>query len=223
MSNAPPLIFAIVLAAAAQTAPVDPRIKVDNDRVRILIATDKPHDRTPLHQHQLNRVMIYLDEADQDIAHPDGSVEHLHWKADDVAWSAAGGPHTSENMSAHDLRIVEVELKKPGPATAPARDRKLDPLVIDPAHNKLLFENAQVRVFRSTREAGGREEWHEHTGAGRAVVMLSALEGSVESADGITSPMHGLRGDVLWSDGPVKHRGSNAGRQPSDLVLVEVK
>jgi quercetin dioxygenase-like cupin family protein len=202
---------------------VDPRIKVDNDRVRILVATDRPHDRTPLHQHQLNRVMIYLDDAGQDIAHPDGSVEHLHWKANDVAWSPAGGPHTSENISAHDLRIVEVELKKPGPETAPARDRKLDPLVIDVAHNKLLFENAQVRVFRSTREAGGREEWHEHTGAGRAVVMLTALEGRVESADGTTTPMRGVRGDAVWSDGAVKHRGSNAGRQPSDLVLVEVK
>ena len=117
---------------------------------------------------------------------------------------------------------MEIELKKPGPAAKVVRDPKFDPLVIDRANNKLVFENDQVRVFRGTLGPGGQEKMHEHVGAGRAVVMLTPLEGRVESADGKITPVRGVRGDVLWSDGSVKHRGTN-GLQPADLVLVEVK
>src|SRR5664279_3558974 len=134
------------LALVAQTT-----VAVDNPRVRILTALDRPHQPTALHQHDFNRVMIYLDSGDQDVSHPGAATEHLHWKAGDVAWSPAGGMHISEVVSAAPLRIVEIEIKQPAPASPPTRARNLDPLVIDPAHNKLLIENPQVRVFRSTR------------------------------------------------------------------------
>lgn len=196
---------------------------VENPRVRIISALDKSHQPTALHKHDFNRVMVYLDNADQDISHPDGPTEHLHWKAGDVAWSPAGGMHISENMSATPLRIIEVEIRQPAPAAPPKRNPKLDPVAIDPSHNKLIFENSQVRVFRSTREAGGREKWHEHTGAGRAVVLLSDLSARLESANGRFSSMNGAPGDAFWTDGYIKHRASNIGSLPSDLIIVEVK
>lgn len=207
---------------AAQTA-ADPGVKMDNDRVRILTAVDRPHNKGALHKHDFNRVMIYLTPGDLDVLYQDGRADHQHWKANDIAWSPAGAFHTSENVGASDLRIVEIELKKPGPAAKVVRDPKLDPLLIDRAHNKLVFENDQVRVFRSTLGPGSQEKLHEHVGAGRAVVMLTPLEGRVESADGKITPVRGVRGDVLWTDGSVKHRGTNTGSQPADLVLVEVK
>ncbi len=125
--------------------------------------------------------MIYLDSGDQDISHPGAATEHLHWKAGDVVWSPAGGMHIAETVSDGTLRIVEIEIKQPAPATEPKRARNLDPLAIDPGHNKLIFENPQVRVFRSTRNSGDREKWHEHVGAGRAVVLLSDLSGARRS------------------------------------------
>ena len=213
------LLFALLpLALLAQTP-----VAVDNPRVRILTANDQPHQRTALHKHDFNRVMIYLDSADQDISHPDAPTEHLHWKAGDVAWSPAGGMHISENVGDTALRIVEIEIKQPAPATPPKRARKLDPLVIDPAHNKLIFENPQVRVLRSTRESGDREKWHEHAGAGRAVVLLSPLSARIESANGKFGSMNGAPGDVFWTDGYVRHRGSNIGSRPSDMIIVELK
>ncbi len=198
-------------------------VAVDNPRVRILSAIEHPHQATPLHKHDFNRVMIYLDSADQDISHPGAPTEHLHWKAGDVAWSPAGGMHISENVSDATVRIVEIEIKQPAPPTEPKRARNLDPLAIDPGHNKLIFDNPQVRVFRSTRNSGDREKWHEHAGAGRAVVLLSDLSARIEGANGTFASMNGAPGDVFWSDGYIKHRGLNIGNRPSDLIIVEVK
>jgi uncharacterized RmlC-like cupin family protein len=198
-------------------------VAVDNPRVRIVSAIEHPHQATALHKHDLNRVMIYLDSGDQDISHPGAETEHLHWKAGDVAWSSAGGMHISETVSDGTLRIVEIEIKQPAPATEPKRARNLDPLAIDPGHNKLIFENPQVRVFRSTRNSGDREKWHEHAGAGRAVVLLSDLSARIEAANGTFASMNGAPGDVFWSDGYIKHRGLNIGNRPSELIIVEVK
>lgn len=212
------LLALLPLGLAAQST-----VAVDNPRVRILSALDRPHQPTALHQHEFSRVMIYLDAADQDISHPGAPTEHLHWKAGDVAWSPAGGMHISEVVSGAPLRIVEIEIKQPAPAVPPKRARNLDPLAIDAAHNQLLFENPQVRVFRSTRNSGDREKWHEHSGAGRAVVLLSDLSARIESANGKLASMNGALGDVFWTDGPIKHRGANIGTRPSDLIIVELK
>jgi len=210
-------ILLLPVASFAQSTAV-----VDNAAVRILNALDAPHKPTPLHKHDFNRVMIYLDTGDQDIT-IDGKVEHHHWKAGDVVWSPAGPQHISENVGAASLRIVEIELKRPAPATPAKRDPKLDPLLVDKAHNTLIFENDQVRVFRSSMPSGGREKWHEHTGVGRAVVLLTPVAARVEAANGEASPMNGGAGDALWRDGPVKHRGSNIGARPYEMVIVEVK
>jgi quercetin dioxygenase-like cupin family protein len=215
----PLLLLALLpLALVAQTT-----VTVDNPSVRILNAIDHPHQPTPLHKHDLNRVMVYLDNADQDISHPGAETEHLHWKTGDVAWSPADGMHTSEIVSDTALRIVEIEIKQPSPSTPPKRESKLDLLVIDSAHNKLIFENPQVRVYRSILDSGGREKWHEHAGAGRAVVLLSDLSARLESANSKLASMNGAPGDVFWTDGHIKHRGSNLGSRPADLIVVEVK
>jgi uncharacterized RmlC-like cupin family protein len=198
-------------------------VAVDNPRVRILSAMELPHQRTALHKHDFNRVMIYLDTADQDLSYPDAATQHFHWKAGDVAWSPAGGMHVSENLGPGNMRVIEVELKQPGPPAPPTRARNLDPLVIDPNHNKLIFENPQVRVFRSTRDSGDREKWHEHAGAGRAAVLLSDLSARLESANGKFSSMNGAPGDAFWTDGYIKHRASNIGTRASELIIVEVK
>jgi len=196
---------------------------VDNPTVRVLSALDRPHQKTALHKHHYNRVMIYLTAGDLDVTAEDGKVEHQHWKVGDVAWSVGGPLHVSENVGTADLRIIEVEIKKAVPPMAPVRNPKFDPIVIDPSRNKMIFENPQVRVFRSTLEVDGREKWHEHMGAGRAVVLLSPLSGRVEPAKGQPSPMVGGPGDVFWNDGSTRHRGANTGTKPSEIVVIEVK
>ncbi len=211
------VILAVLLFAAA-----DDRIKLDNDFVRVIKATVQPHDKGALHRHEFNRVMIFLDAGDLTVVHQDGRRDEQHWKAGQVAWEPAGGMHTSENVGAAPLRLVEVEIKKPAPAIPPVRQPALDPVVIDPRHNILLFDNPQVRVFRSWREPGGVEKMHEHTGSGRLVVLLTDLDAAMRSPDGAVTPQHGAEGDVLWS-GPVTHAARNTGSRRFEMVVIEVK
>jgi len=95
--------------------------------------------------------------------------------------------------------------------------------VIDPARNKLVFENPQVRVFRSSLESGAREKWHDHSGRGRAIVLLTPVAARIEPARGQQSPLNGGPGDVFWTDGLTRHRASNIGSRPSEIVVIEVK
>jgi len=215
-------VLGLVMAAGCLLA-ADERVKVDNDVVRILKVVDSPGKKGLMHEHHVNRVMIYLDEGAMKLEFEDGRVDNQRWKPGQVAWSAKGGKHTSQNVGARPVRIAEIELKKPGPATAAVRNREMDPVVTDSEHNVLLFENDQVRVFRSWREAGGRETMHEHLGAGRVVVLLTDIEASVTSADGKTGSLKGTRGEVFWSAGAVKHAGRNDGAKRFEMVMVEVK
>jgi uncharacterized RmlC-like cupin family protein len=188
-----------------------------------LDALDRPHQKTALHKHDFNRVMIYITAGDLDVTGEDGKTEHQHWKAGDVAWSVGGPLHVSENAGTADLRIIEIEIRKPGPGAGPKRNPALDPIAVDPKHNKLLFENAQVRVFRSSLEVDGHEKWHEHLGAGRVAVLLSPLAARMEFPKKQATPMNGGPGDVFWNEGTVKHRGTNLGSRPAEVVVVEVK
>jgi mannose-6-phosphate isomerase-like protein (cupin superfamily) len=210
----------LFLAGLLLAFAADDHVKIDNDAVRVLNAVDQPHKPTALHRHAVNRVMIYLSAGEQTIRYQDGKVDEHHWKAGDVAWSPAGGLHISENVGEQPLHIIEVELKK-APSHAPARDPKLDPVKIDPAHNILLFENAQVRVFRSLREAGGTEMMHEHAGTGRVGVFLTDLNATVKLKDGSTTPLHVKAGDVSWS-GPVTHATTNLGPNNLEMIVIEV-
>jgi mannose-6-phosphate isomerase-like protein (cupin superfamily) len=208
-------LISLLLAFAA-----DDRVKIDNDAVRVLNVVDLPHTPSALHRHELNRVMICLTSGDLKVRYQDGHVDDQHWKAGQVAWSPAGGMHISENVGAEPLHIIEVELKK-APSKAPKRNPKLDPVAIDPAHNVLLFENAQVRVFRSSREAGGTEMMHEHTGTGRVGAFLTDLNATVKLADGSSTPLHLKAGDVTWS-APVTHATTNLGPNKFEMIVVEV-
>src|SRR3954462_4404556 len=110
---------------------------LENPTIRVLDALDRPHQKTAVHKHDFNRVMIYISAGDLDVTGEDGKTEHQHWKAGDVAWSVGGPLHVSENVGTADLRIIEIEIRKPTPG-APKRNSALDPIAIDPKHNKLL-------------------------------------------------------------------------------------
>jgi quercetin dioxygenase-like cupin family protein len=212
------LLFGCVSPLAA-----DNSTKVDNDILRIETASETPHHLNARHRHEMNRVMIYLDGGDMTLVYDDGHKDEQHWKPGQVAWSPAGDYHTSEDVGSTPMHIVEIVLKKPGPATPPVRKAELDPVALDPAHNILLFENEQVRVLRSWREPGGTEVVHEHTGVGRAVVCLTDLDASVKLADGTTTTLHESAGDAFWAPGPVKHSATNVGAKRYEIILVEVK
>lgn len=219
------LVAASCLAAllAPDVLAAQTQVVVNNDYVRVLDSNESPHVKGPRHRHEFNRVMVYLNDGNMEITYDDGHKDDQHWKPGDVAWSLAGGYHVSENVGSVPIHLIEIELKKPPPMVEPVRNPKLDPLVNDPKHYSLLFENDQVRVFRSWREPGGVESLHEHIGRGRLTVFLTDIDSIVRSAVGSTSTLHANAGDARWTDGPVTHTSTNAGANRLEVVVVEVK
>ncbi|HWZ33361.1 MAG TPA: cupin domain-containing protein [Bryobacteraceae bacterium] len=213
------LMFALV---AIRLGAVESTVKIDNASVRVLSVTYQPHDKSILHSHAGNRVVILLDAGRLVTTYEGGRKEDQTWEAGEARWTPVGGKHVAENMGSKPVRIVEVEVKRPGPAQPARRAPALDPVVIDPSHNILLFENEQVRVFRSWREAGSKEKMHEHTGAGRVAVLLTDIDAKIESEVGEITALRTSAGDVLWS-GPLTHSTTNVGPRKFEMIVVEVK
>ena len=214
--------FLLCALVCVRLRAVESTVKIDNDAVRVLSVTYQPHDKSILHRHAGNRVVILLDDGHLATTYEDGRKEDEPWKAGEARWVPIGPRHIAENTGSKPIRIIEVEIKKPGPANAKVPSPKLDPVAIDPYHNVFLFENGQVRVFQSWRESGSKEKMHEHVGAGRVAVLLTDIDAKVESDSGEITPLHARAGDVLWS-GPVTHATTNTNGAKFDMIIVEVK
>src|SRR6476646_6587352 len=104
--------FALVACGASLLAQ-DPRIVINNDQVKVLKVPVVAHEKTKLHQHTANRVMIYLQAGQQSIDYQNGKKVVLNWKPGEALWSPAAGMHIAEVTSDKPVTIVEVELKKP--------------------------------------------------------------------------------------------------------------
>jgi hypothetical protein len=85
------------------------KVELENDQVRILRVHYEPHDKGELHEHILNRVVLYLN--DQPGA-----------KTDDVRISGAG-THTEQNAGDTPADRIAVELKQAPQPIIPATKR----------------------------------------------------------------------------------------------------
>ena len=198
-----PLAIPAILWGQAQTVSLPTRI--ENDQVRVVLATEQPHRRGAMHEHNMNRVQIYLNDGVTTLTRPDGKVDRVEYKAGDVRWSPAGGLHISENITDHPVRIVEVELKgKP----QPRKTSDLEPLKVDPKHYKLEFENDQVRVTRVRFGPKEKGVLHEHT-LNHVVVHLS-------------DQSKGRAGEFRF-DPPATHTGENPLDQIVEWIAIDIK
>lgn len=213
MSNA---AWIVVLAAAPLVA--QDGVKFDTPEVRVIEAVNSPGQRSALHKHDVNRVMVYLDDGHMELTDSQGKIEDVRWNAGDVRWSPAGGPHTSANVGSTTYRIIEVELKN-GPGAMP--ENPLDPVRVDPERYKVEFENPQVRVLRA--RYGPRETGvlHEHI-LNRVIVLLTGQDMKVTTPDGKVTMLRGVAGDVTMG-GRAKHQEQNQSPLPFEVVVVEMK
>jgi quercetin dioxygenase-like cupin family protein len=194
------------LAAVSLFGQAPNNVKIDSPQVRVLLVTDEPHHPSALHEHPMNRVMVYLDAGKMTRTSPSGKVETIEFKAGDVRWSPAEGKHRSENVTDHPFRIVEVELKNKPAAPEPMGD--LDPLKVDPTHYSLEFENDQVRVLRVRFGPHEKGVMHEHK-LNHIVVYLN-------------DQARGKQGDVRL-DEPMKHTEQNPLDHPVERIAIDLK
>jgi uncharacterized RmlC-like cupin family protein len=212
-----PIFFAAAAALFAQNS----RVAVDNDQVHVVVVTQQPHQKTKLHDHKINRVMIYLQPGKQDFEYPElKNKSVLTWKAGEAKWSPAGGMHTAEIVSDKPVTIVEVELKKPGDPAKKATG-PLDPVKLDPTDYKVVFENDQVRVLHVKIGPGQSTPMHEH-GLNRVVTYLSDQKVRVTTPDGKSDVVERKAGEVGFA-GPAKHKEENVSSTPFEVMVVELK
>jgi predicted metal-dependent enzyme (double-stranded beta helix superfamily) len=213
----PLLLCAVTLGAAD---PVPPRVPLENDFVKVVDVTVQPGQKTRMHDHKINRVMVYLNAGSQHFEWQGGRPTDLKWKAGQALWSPAAGMHIAEVTSAQPVRIIEIELKKPGSGKNPAAPA-LDPVKAAPKKYHVEFENDQVRVVRGT--AGPKETipLHEHA-TNRVTVMLTDQDFRITTSDGTVQNPKRKAGEAVWGT-PVKHTEENLSNKPFEIIMVELK
>ena len=96
-----------------------------------------------------------------------------------------------------------------------------DVVKVSPATNKVLKENAYVRVVQATFAPGAREPLHTHPAGWYYVTQPGKLR--VTHADGKTELWDAQLGEAAWMDGEAPHSAENVGTTTLQYVLVEVK
>lgn len=206
--------FLITVAAFAQ----QPAVPIENEWVRVVQAQNQPGQKSRLHKHDVNRVMVHLSPGVLRLSYQGKPVNDVKFKAGDIRWDPSGGMHTSENTGSTSFRIVEVELKKPG---APVSWPALDPLKVAPRNYRVEFENEQVRVVRVHIPAKGAIPRHDHA-ANRVSVALTPARIQVTRDDGAKTEAAFAAGEARWGT-PGVHAEQNLLDTPIELVMIELK
>ena len=93
-----------------KVAPASYKLEFDNPQVRVLRSRIGPKGSVPLHEHALNRAIVFLTDQDFKVTKADGTVDLSKHKAGDVTWSTPA-THKEENLSDKPFEILIVELK----------------------------------------------------------------------------------------------------------------
>lgn len=112
------------------------------------------------------------------------------------------------------LSIVSLVLVWSGVALAQ------DPVKVDPAHYKLVFENASVRVLRIGYAPGAKSTMHQHPDA--IVIPLVASRVRFTLPDGKSEDSDLANESAMYSPAGT-HNPANIGTGPVDALLVEFK
>jgi hypothetical protein len=106
-------------------------------------------------------------------------------------------------------------------ATALAVARAEQPPAAHPDTQKLVMENALVRVFEIRVPAGVAEPRHTH--ARGLTIALSDYDNETRSyPDGRVNRGHSKFGDVRWAE-PVDHEAKNVGATEQHVIRIELK
>lgn len=159
------MLIAVVVALAPKLALAQDPVKVapdhykallDNDRVRVLEVTVKPGEKTAKHSHPANVIYSFNDAKTKFTVGGKSVVRDL--KADTAMWGAAE-THAGENVGTTETHVLVFELKGSKGAKA---GKGADPMKADPAHFKVLLNNARVRLLEFRAKAGEKIPMHSH-------------------------------------------------------------
>jgi uncharacterized RmlC-like cupin family protein len=93
-----------------KVSPKQYKVELDNDQVRVMRSKIGPKGSVPMHEHGLNRVVVFLTDQDFKVTKSDGTSAMSKHKAGDVIWSTPV-THKEENLSDQPFEIMIVEIK----------------------------------------------------------------------------------------------------------------
>ena len=91
---------------------VDPKhykVEFQNDQVRVVRVKFGPHEGAPMHEHQLNRVVVYLRDQNVQMTTAEGKVDTAVHKAGEASWGEAV-KHKEQNLNDTPFEAIVVEL-----------------------------------------------------------------------------------------------------------------
>ena len=194
--------------------PTHHEVLLENDQVRVVRWVVAAGDTTLYHSHP-NNLNICLTDYNGKVTGPDAKIFKVQAKAGSLGWRPSGN-HAVANLGNHRMVGILVEPKQPAslrPKGSP------DPVLIDPEHHTVEFENEHIRVLRERRGAGNFP-MHGHPDS--VQVLLTELNATVTTADGNTHTIAGKAGDVRWRSA-TQHRGVVLGEKPVEQIVVEMK
>ncbi len=98
--------------------------------------------------------------------------------------------------------------------------RAQDPAKVDSTHNKVVLENEQVRVVRSTYPPHEKAAMHSHPNYVAVCITDGTLR--ITLPDGETAIHRFKAGQAVWAPATT-HSVENIGEKPVELVHVELK
>jgi hypothetical protein len=96
---------------AEKATPKVVKLKLENERVRVLEALSNPEDKENMHSHPANIVYI-IEGGKLRITTSDGKTTEVEFKAGDTLWREPV-THAAENIGTTRFHAIIVELKKP--------------------------------------------------------------------------------------------------------------
>jgi quercetin dioxygenase-like cupin family protein len=95
-----------------------------------------------------------------------------------------------------------------------------DPVKVDPAHYKVLFNNKQVRILDYHLKPGEKTPMHSHPN--HVIYPFAGGTMKFTLADGKTQTVTGKAGQVVWHDAET-HTVENVGKTETHGLDIELK
>ena len=108
------LLSAPATASADEATVADPKhytVELENANVRVVRIQYGPNERSVMHEHPRDGLLVYLTDHRVKFTYPDGKSEEVSAKAGQTAWVTAR-THLPENLESKPLEVLYIEIKK---------------------------------------------------------------------------------------------------------------
>ncbi len=104
----------------AKVSPATSKVLLENEHVRVILATFEPGAKEGLHTHPASYYYVTMP-GKLKVSYSDGKVEIWEPKVGEQDWMDGEAPHTAENIGSTVLQYLLVEVKSAPTKIAPAK------------------------------------------------------------------------------------------------------